>query len=252
MVKFCQMTKFYIGTSGWHYEHWKEVFYPSDLPKSRWLGFYSKLFPTVELNNSFYHLPSEKAFSDWREGSPPGFLFAVKASRFITHIKKLRNVGEALETFLSRARLLEDKLGPILYQLPPNMKRSERVLEEFLRLLPRGLLHVFEFRNESWLEKNVFKLLEKYGAGFCIFDMPGLTTPLVATADFAYVRFHGSTLMYGGCYSDEELKRWAGQLSQLCQGLRAAYIYFNNDAEGFAVRNAQTLRELLADEGAKF
>jgi len=242
------MTKFYIGTSGWHYEHWKEVFYPSDLPKSRWLGFYSQSFPTVELNNSFYRLPSEKAFSDWREGSPPGFLFAVKASRFITHIKKLRNVGGALETFLSRARLLEDKLGPILYQLPPNMKRSEGVLEEFLSLLPKGLLHVFEFRNESWLEEGVFKLLEKYGAGFCIFDMPGLTTPLVATADFAYVRFHGSTLMYGGCYSDEELKRWAGQLSQLCQGLRAAYIYFNNDAEGFAVMNAQTLRSFLADE----
>lgn len=244
------MTKFYIGTSGWHYEHWKGVFYPSDLPKSRWLGFYSKLFPTVELNNSFYHLPSEKAFSDWREGSPTGFLFAVKASRFITHIKKLRNVGEALETFLSRARLLGDKLGPILYQLPPNMKRSEGVLEEFLQLLPRGLLHVFEFRNESWLEKNVFKLLEKYGAGFCIFDMPGLATPLVATADFTYVRFHGSTLMYGGCYSDGELKRWAGKLSKLCRGLRAAYIYFNNDAEGFAVRNAQTLKNFL-DEGAK-
>lgn len=246
--KIGKMPKFYIGTSGWHYDHWKGAFYPPGLSKSKWLKFYSQYFPTLELNNSFYKLPSEKAFSGWRESSPPDFLFAVKANRFITHIKKLRNTSEALENFLSRARWLGEKLGPLLFQLPPGMERSEKLLDEFLSLLPKGSDYVFEFRNESWLEQSIFKILEKHGVGFCIYDMPGFTTPLIATVDFAYIRFHGSVLMYGGCYSDEELKVWSERICRLYQGLRAVYIYFNNDAEGFAVRNAQTLQGFLRDE----
>jgi len=216
-----------------------------ELPKSKWLEFYACSFSTVELNNSFYHLPSEKAFANWRDSSPQGFVYAVKVSRFITHIKKLRNVEEALEKFLERARLLGGKLGPLLYQLPPSLHRNDSVLELFLSMLPRDLSHVFEFRHESWLDKGVFDLLRKYNAGFCIYDMPDLTTPLEVTADFVYVRFHGSTSLYGGSYSDEELSGWAKNISKLARGKKAVYIYFNNDDEAFAVQNALTLAQML-------
>lgn len=238
-------SKYYIGTSGWVYSHWRGLFYPEGLAQGKWLEFYSQHFSTVELNNTFYQLPSEKAFTTWRQSPPPGFVYAVKVSRLITHLKKLRNVEGALGNFLSRARLLEEKLGPLLYQLPPNMPRNEQVLEGFLSLLPQGLHHVFEFRSESWLDESVFDLLRRYNVGFCMFDMPDLTTPLVATADFAYIRFHGSVGMYESCYSDEELEEWAKKISQLGQNLKAIYIYFNNDSQAFAVRNAITLRKYL-------
>jgi len=142
-------SKYFVGTSGWHYEHWRGLYYPVELAKPKWLQFYSKQFNTVELNNSFYHLPTEKAFITWRESAPENFVFAVKVSRFITHIKKLRNIGSVLDNFLSRACLLQNKLGPLLYQLPPNMKRNDEVLESFLSILPQEYHHVFEFRHES-------------------------------------------------------------------------------------------------------
>ena len=236
---------FYIGTSGWAYKHWRGIFYPQGLGQPKWLEFYSHHFDTVELNNTFYQLPSEKAFASWREGTPPGFVYSVKVSRLITHLKKLRNVEAALDNFLSRARILGDKLGPLLYQLPPNMPRNEALLETFLQLLPAELRHVFEFRHESWFDKGVFALLQKHNAGFCIYDMPGLTTPIMATSDIAYVRFHGSSYMYGGYYSDAELEEWAGKIAQLARGLRSVYVYFNNDEEAFAVSNAKTLADYL-------
>jgi len=241
--------RFYIGTSGWVYHHWRGLFYPQGLAQAKWLEFYNQHFTTVELNNSFYHLPSEKAFAAWRERSSEGFVYAVKISRLITHLKKLRNVEGALENFLSRAKILGEKLGPLLYQLPPNMPRNDRVLEAFLQLLPTGLCHVFEFRNESWFDEGVFALLKEHNIGFCVYDMPEFTTPVVATADFAYIRFHGSAELYGSCYSDAELKGWAKRIAELGQGLPSIYIYFNNDAEAFAVSNAKTLAELLTPIG---
>jgi uncharacterized protein YecE (DUF72 family) len=239
------MTTYLIGTSGFVYKHWQGEFYPPDLPQSKWLEFYAQCFATVELNNTFYRLPSEASFRRWRETPPSQFLYAVKASRFITHIKRLHNVEESLETFLSRACLLEEKLGPLLYQLPPSMHRDDTRLEAFLKLLPQELSHVFEFRHESWCDTGVFDLLQRYNVGFCIYDMPSFTTPVVATTNFAYIRFHGSTGMYGGCYSDEELATWAERIANLGRDFRTVYIYFNNDAEGFAIRNALTLREQL-------
>jgi uncharacterized protein YecE (DUF72 family) len=238
--------KYYIGTSGWVYPHWRDVFYPPKLPQSKWLGFYTQHFSTVELNNSFYRLPSEQAFSNWRDTSPEGFVYAVKVSRFITHIKRLKDVAEPVETFLGRARHLKEKLGPLLYQLPPNMHRNDDRLDSFLSLLPKGLRHVVEFRHESWLDEEVFDILRRHNVGLCVFDMPGLPCPLGATADFAYIRFHGSTGLYWSCYSDEELEDWAQKISKLAQGLDAVYIYFNNDAEGFAIKNAKTLAEKLS------
>ena len=237
-----------IGTSGFAYDHWRERFYPKGLSRAKWLHFYTGHFPTVELNVSFYRLPSESAFVTWHRSSPPGFLFAVKVSRFITHIKRLRSAEEPLESFLGRARLLDEKLGPLLYQLPPNMHRNDEVLDAFLRLLPGGLSHVFEFRHQSWLDEGVFHILRRHNVGLCSFDMPGLPCPLIATADFAYIRFHGSTGLYRSCYSDDELEAWAERVARLAEAVSAVYIYFNNDAEAFAIRNAETLTRLLAGQ----
>jgi len=237
--------KYYVGCSGWHYEHWRGLYYPQDLPNAKWLSFYARQFHTVELNNTFYRLPSEKAFTTWRESTPDNFMFAVKVSRFITHIKRLRNVGPAVEAFLSRADFLGEKLGPLLYQVPPSMKRNDELLQSFLSSLPRRYQHVIEFRHESWIDEAVFDILRRHHVGLCVFDMPGFSCPLVATSDFAYVRFHGSEGLYSSCYSDAELSRWAERIARLSENVKASYIYFNNDAEAFAVRNAMTLRSLL-------
>ena len=235
----------YIGTSGWHYEHWRHLFYPAELAKAKWLEFYARHFTTVELNNSFYRLPSEAAFAAWYSSSPANFTFAVKVSRFITHIKRLKGTEEAVEKFISRAKILGEKLGPLLYQLPPNMHRNDEVLDSFLSALPKGMRHVIEFRHESWLEDVVFEILHKYNIGLCVFDMPSFTCPVVATADFAYIRFHGSTGLYFSCYSEEELDSWARRLADLAANLKAIYIYFNNDAEAYAVKNAITIGDYL-------
>jgi uncharacterized protein YecE (DUF72 family) len=240
--------KYHIGTSGWHYDHWRERFYPRDLRKPKWLEFYSRSFPTVELNNSFYQLPTEKAFATWHDSTPDGFVFAVKVNRFITHIKRLKDSEEPLQRFLDRATLLGGKLGPLLYQLPPGLHRDDERLEAFLALLPAEASHVFEFRHKSWHEQGVFDILRRHNAGFCVFDMPDLTTPLVATADFVYVRFHGSSSMYGGCYTDDELTEWARRITEAAQGTTAVYVYFNNDLEGHAVSNARSLAGKLSEK----
>ncbi len=234
-----------VGTSGFSYDHWRGRFYPEKLVKAKWLEFYVTHFTTVELNNSFYRLPSEAAFATWRDSTPADFIFAVKVSRFITHIKRLKNTEDAVETFITRAKILGGKLGPLLYQLPPNMHRNDEVLTSFLSTLPQGMKHVFEFRHQSWLEEKVFEILRKYDVGFCIFDMSSLACSLVVTTDFAYIRFHGRAGLYSSCYSDEQLADWAKKLANLVANLKEIYIYFNNDAEAFAVRNAITLRGYL-------
>lgn len=239
------MAQYFIGTSGWVYPHWRGVFYPDKLLQSQWLLYYAEHFPTVELNSSFYRLPSEQAFDGWRDKPPEGFRYSVKASRFITHIKKLKDVAEPVETFLTRARRLGDKLGPVLYQLPPSLKRDDNKLESLLSLLPQGLRHVIEFRHESWLDDDVYRLLRQYNAALCAFDMPDLSCPLLATTDFAYIRFHGSSELYSGCYSDEELDDWSERISELAKKTDEVYIYFNNDIEGFAIENAKTLAHKL-------
>ena len=241
-----------VGCSGWHYDHWRGLYYPEGLPKSKWLQFYAREFSTVELNNSFYRLPSEKAFTTWREFSPDNFIFAVKVSRFITHIKRLENLGSAVENFLSRACLLQAKLGPLLYQLPPNMKRNDEMLENFLSSLPQEYQHVFEFRHESWIDDSVFQILQNYNMGLCVFDMPDFSCPLIATSDFAYIRFHGSESLYSSCYSDEELFQWAERIAFLGRNIKAIYIYFNNDVEAFAVQNAMTLINYLNSDRFRY
>lgn len=241
-------TRFWIGTSGWHYGHWRGLFYPEKLPTSRWLAHYIEHFPTVEINNTFYRQPKTSAWQLWRSSVPEDFRFAVKVNRFVTHIKRLREPEEPVRRFLEGARLLEDRLGPLLYQLPPNFHRTpenEERLDAFLSILPSGLQHVFEFRHESWLQEAVFDLLRRHGVGFCAFDMPDLECPLVATASFAYMRFHGSELLYGSNYTDEMLASWAERLRRLAEGLTDVYVYFNNDACAYAVYNGMALANLL-------
>ena len=240
--------RYWIGTSGWVYQHWRGVFYPPELPSSRWLAHYRSSFGTVEINFSFYRLPKEKTFENWARAVPPGFRFAVKASRYITHIKRLRDCEEPLETFLSRVRLLGEAAGPVLFQLPPQFKRharNEAALADFLTLLPHDLRHVFEFRDPAWHTPDIFFLLRMHNAAFCAYHMVDEETPLEATADFAYMRFHGSGWLYGGCYSDDELGEWAGRLASLPDDVGDVYVYFNNDAYGYAVQNALTLRAML-------
>jgi uncharacterized protein YecE (DUF72 family) len=241
------LTHYYIGTSGWHYDDWRGRFYPEKLPKAKWLEFYARHFVTLELNNSFYHLPTEKAYNNWHDDSPADFIFAVKVSRFITHIKRLKDCDEAVNNFMSRAVLLKEKLGPLLYQLPPGLHRDDDRLKSFLAILPRGIMHAIEFRHKSWFEEDVFKILCKYHAGFCIFDMPKLTSLMTATADFAYIRFHGSGSLYSSRYSDKEMADWAKKIKRLAKNLKAVYIYFNNDVAGYALENARTIRNYLEE-----
>ena len=237
------MKRYWVGTSGWSYKHWKGIFYPSDLPSSKWLSFYTGYFSTVELNASFYRLPSESTFSGWHDNTPQDFLFSVKVSRLITHLKKLENVESELEKFVFRARMLKEGQGPLLYQLPPSMVKDEDRLAHFCSILPPDLSHVFEFRHESWFCDSVLDILRQYKMGFCIYDMPGFTTPILSTAEFAYVRFHGSEAMYDSCYQQSELELWAGRLSSL--PVSVVFIYFNNDTQAYAVKNALTLSSLL-------
>lgn len=242
------MARFWIGTSGWHYDHWRGPFYPEDMPKSKWFSYYAASFPTVELNNSFYQQPKDSTWDGWREAAPRGFRFAVKANRFITHTKRLKDCADPLSRFLKGAERLRTYLGPILYQTPPNFHRTEENvarLEEFLNVLPKRLTNVFEFRHESWFSEETMEQLKRHNVAFCSYDMVDVDCPVVATASFAYMRFHGSEAQYESNYSEKMLEGWAGRLTKLAKGLDEAWVYFNNDAQGFAVANARRLAELL-------
>lgn len=237
-----------VGTSGWSYKHWKGVFYPVDLPPSSWLSFYVKHFVTVEINNTFYHLPSTTTFETWERVGPTGFVFAVKASRYITHVKRLRDAAEPVANFTNRARLLGRKLGPVLYQLPTGWKADLPRLASFLELLPKDIVQSIEFRDESWFNDQVYELLEKHGVSFCIISLPGFRCPLKVTSPVVYIRMHGSQALYSR-YSGEELEIWADHIAAFTREGQDVYVYFNNDAHGYAVFNATELHELLAKRG---
>lgn len=236
---------YHIGTSGWHYDHWIGRFYPEDITKKEFLAFYKDHFETVEINNSFYHLPTPKTFDQWRQASGKGFRFAVKGSRYITHMKKLKDPRKTLKKFLDAVRSLKSKLGPILFQLPPKWHINTERLGSFLKELPSKYQYAFEFRDKSWFNDDVYALLSDHNAAFCIYDMIGDTTPQVVTADFIYVRFHGPSQKYGGNYQKRQLKTWAKKIQDWTKDGKDVYCYFNNDLEGYAVKNAQALLEIL-------
>lgn len=239
-------SRFRIGTSGWNYQHWRGRFYPEELPASRWFEHYCREFDTVEVNNTFYQLPEEHTFDHWRRQAPPGFLYAVKANRFLTHLKKLKEPAEPLERFLDRCRRLKEHLGPILYQLPPHWKRNVERLDRFCALLPGDLMHVFEFRDPDWLAEETYAVLQRYRVCLCVHDLLP-RHPRRVTGRAAYVRFHGAGERYGGGYRRDRLRRWASWMCEVAATGRAVYAYFNNDAEAHAVRNANTLRELVTE-----
>ena len=241
------MADIVLGTSGWHYAHWVGRFYPGDLSRQEWLAYYTERFRAVEVNNSFYRLPDASTVDAWREHTPPDFLFTVKAPRSITHLKKLRNTASSLELFLGRVQRLGTKLGPILFQLPPHWHCNAQRLAEFLALLPEGLRYTFEFRDPSWHTEQVYEVMASRNAAFCIFDLKGFTAPLKTTADFVYVRLHGpGKQAYTGSYSSATLRTWAGRAKRWAnREQRDVYVFFDNDQNAYAVKNATHLQTHL-------
>ena len=235
----------YIGTSGWHYKHWRGVFYPDDLLSKNYLNFYIKHFCTTEINNTFYQLPEEKTFIEWRESTPDGFVFSVKASRYITHMKKLKDPFEPVDNFLKCVRALKQKLGPILFQLPPRWHINLKRLKEFLEILPEDHRYAFEFRDRSWLDEKTYNLLSEYGASLCIYDFDGFLSPEVVTTDLVYIRLHGPDGPYRGSYNTEALSKWANNISNWSDDGKEVYCYFDNDERGYAVENALKLIDML-------
>lgn len=241
----------FIGTSGWNYKHWAHGrFYPEGLSPKDWLAFYARKFGTVELNNTFYRLPAAETFARWAATVPDDFIFAVKASRFITHMKRLKEPEESVRLFLSRASRLGRKRGPLLFQLPPRMKAAPERLRALARLLKRrkGLRVALEFRDESWLTEEVYGLVESAGWTVCLADAPEFQREIPPVGPFCYIRRHGATARYRSRYSDEQLALDARFAASLAKKGKDVYVYFNNDAEGHAVDNALTLKSMIPEK----
>jgi uncharacterized protein YecE (DUF72 family) len=241
-VKREDMAKIYIGTSGWYYDHWENTFYPEDTAPLERLPYYATQFGTVEINNTFYHLPLEKSVENWYQKVPKNFIFSVKASRYITHLKRLRDPVESTKYFFERLKPLKEKMGPILFQLPPSFKKELERLEEFLSCLEKGL-HTFEFRHSSWYSDDTYDLLKRYSAALCITDLKGKLSPEEVTSKFVYIRLHGPQApAYTGSYGPEKLKAWKKRIEKWSDQKLAVYCYFDNDEKSFATQDA---RELL-------
>src|SRR4051812_4276703 len=230
-----------VGCSGWQYKHWRGDFYPAALPQAHWLEYYAERFDTVEINNSFYRLPESATFLSWRERAPREFVYAVKASRFLTHMKKLKDPEDPVQLFFSRADHLGRTLGPVLYQLPPRWPVNVERLTTFLQTLPKRRRHAIEFREPSWYTDEVFTLLNRYRVALCLHDMRGSASGRLRVGPFVYARFHG-TERYSGSYSDAHLQEWADWMAEQLAGNVDVYAYFNNDVGGHAPRDAARLR----------
>lgn len=231
-----------VGTSGYQYDHWRGVFYPTNLPKSHWFAFYAQRFDTVEINNTFYHLPTPHAFDGWYAAAPAGLIYALKFSGYATHRKKLKDPQQPIRLFMNRARRLKSRLGPILVQLPPRWRVNVERLEGFLRAVPPRTRWAIEFRDSSWLCEPIYGVLSKYKVALCWHDLLP-DHPYRLTARFTYLRFHGHR--YAGSYTAAQLKAHACRIREyLAQGVDV-YAYFNNDAEGYAIRNALDLRRYV-------
>jgi uncharacterized protein YecE (DUF72 family) len=233
-----------IGCSGWQYPHWSGTFYPKDVPRTKWLSYYARYFTTVEVNSTFYRLPCKGVLDGWRGHVPPAFLFSIKASRFLTHMKKLRDPAAPLDRLFRRARELKTQLGPVLYQLPPQFQKHSEVLKRFLSQLPQNGLHVIEFRHNSWYCDEVFSLLERHNVTICLHDMAGAALEASAIGSFRYLRLHGASAKYAGEYGSEHLLRWA---SWLVSDLKPGFVYFNNDIGGQAPKDALNLMRAASE-----
>lgn len=239
------MPDVHIGTSGWHYMHWKGPFYPEDLPARRFLEYYAARFSTAEVNNTFYQLPKADKLEAWRETVPDDFVFTVKASRYLTHMKKLKDPAETLKTFYDAVAPLGEAIGPILFQLPPRWGYDGERLGAFLTHLSADYRHVFEFRDPSWFNADAFDRLAAHDAAFCIYELAGQSSPREVTTDLVYVRLHGPGDAYQGSYDAHALSGWAGAAAAWTRAGKTVYVYFDNDDQGHAVANAHELRDMV-------
>jgi uncharacterized protein YecE (DUF72 family) len=235
----------HIGTSGWHYDHWYGSFYPEQVKKDHMLDYYQQIFQTVEINNTFYHLPKAKTFFTWKQKVGKDFCFAVKASRYITHMKKLKDAEEPLYNFLNRIGALGKTRGPVLFQLPPHWRKNAARLKEFLEAVPKDIRSTFEFRDKSWFDLEVYNVLRKYNAAFCMYELGGILSPQEVTADFIYIRLHGPGAKYQGRYSTRMLQVWSEAINSWSVQAKDVYCYFDNDQAGYAVHNALELYRIL-------
>jgi uncharacterized protein YecE (DUF72 family) len=242
-----EANRIHVGCSGWVYRHWKGEFYPADLPQKRWFEHYAQSFDTVEINASFYRVPLAMTFDGWRDKAPPGFRYAVKANRFMTHMKRLLDCERPLDEFIALGRRLGSALGPILYQLPPSLHKDLARLDAFLERLPGDLEHVVEFRHRSWYDEEVLALLDARGAGFVAHDLVGLVSPRWASGRSAYVRFHGTGGKYWGRYSAGEIAEWADWLLAQRAAGRSCWAYFNNDIHGHSILDGLALKSKVAE-----
>jgi len=233
--------RIHIGCSGWNYRHWRGRFYPEKTPSSRWFREYSLVFSTVEVNNTFYRLPEESTFKKWREQAQKDFVYSMKASRYITHMKKLKGAKEPAADFMKRASLLGKHLGPVLFQLPPHWGVDAARLDEFTDNLPKRHRYVFEFRDSSWYDDDVYRILSGKKMSMCLHDMKGSESPLSIVGDVCYIRFHGTSGRYGGSYPLALLKKWIKIIKEACELKKDVYVYFNNDAEAHAPEDALKL-----------
>jgi len=234
-----------IGCSGWQYAHWRGDLYPRELAQDRWFEHYAEHFDTVELNNSFYRLPEADIFAGWARRAPRGFLMAVKASRYLTHVRRLRDPAEPLDRLWSRATRLGDHLGPMLYQLPPRWHRNLERLAAFAKAVPPGRLQAVEIRDPDWYHPDTYAQLERAALALCLHDMRGSASPRRPVGPFVYVRFHGSGAKYGGRYPGQALAAWRDRLIAWADAGPPCYVYFNNDIGGHAFRDAARLREMV-------
>ena len=237
--------RIWIGTSGYHYKHWKGNFYPERCPASHMLQLYVQRFDTVELNNTFYHLPKLPAVECWRDTTPEHFCFAVKGSRFLTHMKKLKDPKPGLARFLEAVEVLQHKLGPILFQLPPNWELDIDRLQAFINCLPKYHRYAFEFRNATWNTEPVYSLLRRHNAAYCAFHLAGFQSPVEITSDLVYIRLHGPGGKYQGSYDDAALTGWADRIRSWRETMKSIYVYFDNDQAGYAAHDALRLKHML-------
>jgi uncharacterized protein YecE (DUF72 family) len=240
------MERIFIGTSGWVYKEWANDFYRG-LKSKEHFQFYATQFPTVEINATFYRMPNLKTVRGWRNKASKGFIFAVKGSRYITHIKRLNNLESSVGNFIRRIAPMKEKLGPLLWQLPPNFKKDLSRLEKFLKRLPRNFSHAIEFRHPDWICDETFALLRKYNAAFVSMSSMRMPMNFSVTSDFIYIRFHG---LAGGAHHDytrEELQPWAKHIREQAEAGKKAFVYFNNDLNVRAPNNAKLLMEMCGD-----
>lgn len=240
----------HVGTSGWQYRDWRGVLYPEDLPVRRWLAHYVEAFATVEVNNTFYRLPPTETFASWARALPPGFVMTLKASRYLTHIKRLADPAEPVARFLERAAPLREHLGPVLLQLPPTLAVDRPRLADTLDRFPSDCRVAVEFRHPSWFDDSVADLLAEHNAALCLTDRGSrVTGPLWRTADWGYVRFHEGRAHPWPCYGDAALDRWVGRVGELWPADEDVFGYFNNDPGGCAVRDAVRFARLARRRG---